>query len=36
MSEGCLIQLLACDEQYRGALKTLLMEYRKVFPMELP
>ena len=36
MSEGCVSQLLACDEQYRGKLKALLMEYREVFPMELP
>ena len=30
------MQLLACDEQYRGELKTLLKEYREVFPTELP
>ena len=34
--EGCVMQLLACDEQYRGELKTLLKEYREVLPMELP
>ena len=36
MPKGCVIQLLACDEQYRGELKALLMEYREVFPIELP
>ena len=36
MPEGCVSQLLACDEQYRGELRTLLMEYREVFPTELP
>ena len=36
MPEGCVTQLLDCDEQYRGELKTLLKEYREVFPMELP
>ena len=36
MPEGCLSQLLAWDEQYRGDLKALLMEYREMFPMELP
>ena len=34
MPEGCVTHaLLACDEQYRGELKTLLKEYREVFPM---
>ena len=36
MPKGCITQLLACDKQYRGELKTLLKEYREVFPMELP
>ena len=36
MPEGCISQLLACDEQYRGKLKTFLMEYREVFTTELP
>ena len=36
MPKGCVTQLLACDEQYRGELKTLLKEYREVFPIELP
>ena len=35
MPEGCVMQLLACDEQYRGELKFLLKEYREVFPTEL-
>ena len=30
------MQLLAYDEPYRGELKTLLKEYREVFPTELP
>ena len=36
MPEGCVSQLLACDKQYRGELKAILMEHREVFPMELP
>ena len=36
MPKGCVTQLLACDEQYRDKLKTLLKEYREVFPTELP
>ena len=36
MLEGCIMQLLACNEQFRGELKTLLKEYRELFPMELP
>ena len=36
MPEGCVSQLLACDKQCRGELKALLMEYREVFPLELP
>ena len=36
MPEGCVMQLLACDEQYRGELKTLLKKYREVFLTELP
>ena len=36
MPEGCVTQLLACDEQYRGALRNLLIEYREIFPIELP
>ena len=35
MPEGCVLQLLACDEQYRGELKTLLIEYREVFSTEI-
>ena len=36
MPEGCVMQLLAYDKQYRGDLKTLLKEYREVSHMELP
>ena len=36
MPEGFVMQLLACNEQDRGELKTLLKEYREVFPTELP
>ena len=36
MLEGCLSQLLACNKQYKGDLKALLMEYRQVFPTVLP
>ena len=36
MPKGCVTKLLACDEQYRGELKTLLKEYREAFPTELP
>ena len=36
MPEGCVMQLLACDKQYWVELRTLLMEYIDVFPMELP
>ena len=36
MLKGCVSQLLACDEQYRGELKTLLMKYIKMLPTELP
>ena len=30
MPEGCVMQLLACDKQYRDELKILLKEYRGV------
>ena len=36
MPEGCISQLLACDEQYRVNLQALFMVYREVFPIELP
>ena len=36
MPKGCVMQLLACDKQYKGELKTLLKEYREVFLAELP
>ena len=36
MPKGCVLQLLACDKQYRCELKTFLMEYREVFAIELP
>ena len=36
MPKGCVTQLLACDKQYKGELKTFLKEYREVFPTELP
>ena len=36
MPEGCVMQLLAHNKQYRGELKTFLKEYREVFPTELP
>ena len=36
MPKGCVTQLLACDKQYRGELKTSLKEYREVFSTELP
>ena len=35
MSEGCVPQLLACDEQHRDELISLLMEYKDVFPTKL-
>ena len=35
MPKGCITQLFACDDQYRGELKTLSKEYREVFPIEL-
>ena len=35
MPEGCINQLLACDEQYKGELKSMLMEFREVLPTEL-
>ena len=36
MPKGLVMQLLACDKQYRGELKTFLKEYREVFSAELP
>ena len=36
MLEGCVIQLLACEKQYRSELKSFLLEYKEVFPTELP
>ena len=36
MPEGCVTQFLACDEQQRGELKSLLMKYGEVFPVKLP
>ena len=36
MPKGCVIQLLACNKQYKGELKTLLKENRDVFPIEVP
>ena len=36
MPKGCIMQLLACDEQYRGELKALLKKYREMLPTKLP
>ena len=36
MPEGCVSQLLACKEEYRSQLKTLLKTYKDVFPTALP
>ena len=35
MLEGCINQLLACDEQYGGELKSMLIEFREVLATEL-
>ena len=35
MAAGYLTQLLASDEQHRGKLQALLLEYRELLPMEL-
>ena len=36
MPEGCVSQLLACEEEHRSQLKQLLKTYKDVFPTELP
>ena len=36
MPKGCATKLFACEEWHMGELKSLLVEYKDVFPSELP
>ena len=36
MPEGCVAQVMGCAEEHRSELKTLLMQYKDVFPTALP